>query len=184
MDREAKGVQWGRLKLGGPWGLDRGAKWLQVLSCLWAELANLHGCSTTVEQKYLVERKRSSKNIWSSKIGRAKIFGRAKMVEQKKLVEQKAVQIVPPICPAGPSDGAAPLSKITTKPLFHRHFVFARANLLMNVFSQFWLSGGTPFRVSLGCHLVSHPWGTILGLRGVPLWVCRGVPSWTTSGTD
>ena len=67
--------------------------------------------------KCLVEQKRSSKNNWSSKIGRAKIFGRAKMVEQKKLVEQKAVQIVPPICPAGPSDGAAPLSKITTKPL-------------------------------------------------------------------
>ena len=99
------------------WVLDRGAKWLQLWSFLWGEFANFRGFLTMVEQKCLVEQKRSSKNNWSSKIGRAKIFGRAKMVEQKKLVEQKAVQIVPPICPAGPSDGAAPLSKITTKPL-------------------------------------------------------------------
>ena len=170
--------------MGGSWGLDRGAKWLQVLSCLWAELANLHGCSTTVEQKYLVEQKRSSKNNWSSKIGRAKIFGRAKMVEQKQLVEQKAVQIVPPICPAGPSDGAAPLSKITVKTIVKSTLVFCSDEFAHECFQSILALRGTPFWVAVGCHFVSHPWGTILGLRGVPLWVCRGVPSWTTSGTD
>ena len=58
--------------------------------------AKIFGRAKTVEQKYLVEQKRSSKNICrakisveqkylSSKNGRAKIFGRAKTVEQKYL---------------------------------------------------------------------------------------------------
>ena len=74
------------------------------------------------------------------------------MVEQKYLVEQKAVQIVPPSCPAGPSCGTAPMSKITIKPLKNHNIFFARTNLLMNVFNQFWLSGGRQF---------GSPWGAI-----------------------
>ena len=117
----------------------------------------------------MVEQTRSSKNNWSSKIGRAKIFGRAKMVEQKNLVEQKAVQIVPPSCPAGPSCGTAPMSKITIKPLKNHNIFFARTNLLMNVFSQFWLSGGRHF---------GSLWGAISSvILGERFWVSVGCHS-------
>ena len=105
--------------------------------------------------------------LWSFLWGEfANFRGFLTMVEQKCLVEQIAVQTVPPNRPAGPSHGTAPCSKNIIKPLVSQHFFFARTNLLMHLFTQFWLSGGRHF---------GSPWGAILLIiRGATFWVSVG----------
>ena len=58
------------------------------------------------------------------------------------------------------------MSKITIKPSKIHNILFARTNLLMNVFSQFWLSGGRHFGSLWGAI-----WSVILGER---FWVSVG----------
>ena len=117
---------------------------------------NICRAQISVEQKYL-----------SSKNGRAKIFGRAKTVEQKYLssknigrakifVEQK-YRSSKNICRANrcanrPAEAScrtvpwdAPCSKNIIKSMVYHLFFFARTILLMNLFTQFWLSGGRHF---------------------------------------
>ena len=142
----------------------------------------------------MVEQNRSSKNIWSSKSGRAKKFGRAKTVEQKHLVEQKwsskkigraksrANRPANLSCRTVRWGGS--IEQNHNKTIVKSTFFFCSDEFAHECFQSILALRGTPFWVAVGCHLVSHPWGTILGLRGVPLWVCRGVPSWTTKGTD
>ena len=102
----------------------------------------------------MVEQNRSSKNIWSSKNGRAKKIGRAK---------SRANRPANLSCRTVRWGGS--IEQNHNKTIVKSTF-FARTNLLMNVFSQFWLSGGRHFGSLWGAI-----WSVILGER---FWVSVG----------
>ena len=118
----------------------------------------------------------SSKNI-----GRAKIFVEQKYRSSKNICRANRCANRPAeaSCRTVPWD--APCSKNIIKSMVYHLFFFARTILLMNLFTQFWLSGGRHFGSGLLAGLTAGrpagltaglpgegPGGDILGLRGVP----------------
>ena len=127
--------------------------------------------------KIFVEQKRSSKNIWSSKNGRAKIFVEQKYRSSKNIcrakisVEQKYLSSKS-LCK--PSRRSVLQDGPMGRSMKQKHnkindlstLFFARTILLMNLFTQFWLSGGRH---------VGSPWDAILlVIWGAPFCVSVG----------